>query len=72
MPRRIAYRIRGLDCSEEGTILRREVGGKPGVIDLEVDVLSKLPWLIRHSRRTLRYIQPNIIFPLDSSWHPLS
>jgi Cd2+/Zn2+-exporting ATPase len=40
MPRRIDYRVRGLDCSEEVTILRREVGGKPGVIDLEFDVLN--------------------------------
>ena len=40
MPRRIDYRVRGLDCSEEVAILRREVGGKPGVIDLEFDVLN--------------------------------
>ena len=40
MPRRIDYRIQGLDCSEEVTILRREVGGQPGVIDLEFDVLN--------------------------------
>lgn len=40
MPRRIDYRVKGLDCSEEVAILRREVGGKPGVIDLEFDVLN--------------------------------
>ncbi|MHB8707738.1 MAG: heavy metal translocating P-type ATPase, partial [Desulfuromonadales bacterium] len=40
MSRRIDYRIQGLDCSEEVAILRREVGGKPGIIDLEFDVLN--------------------------------
>jgi len=34
------YRIKGLDCAEEVAILRREVGGKPGVIDIEFDVLN--------------------------------
>ena len=28
------------------------------------DDLSKLPWLIRHSRRTLRIIQQNTIFAI--------
>ncbi len=40
MSRRIDYKIQGLDCSEEVAILRREVGGKPGVIDLEFDVVN--------------------------------
>jgi len=40
MNRRIDYRVQGLDCSEEVTILRRELGGKPGIIDLEFDVLN--------------------------------
>ena len=40
MSRRIDYKIQGLDCSEEVAILRREVGGKPGVIDL----LEGNPW----------------------------
>ncbi len=40
MTRRIDYRVEGLDCSEEVAILRREVGGKPGVIDLEFDVIN--------------------------------
>lgn len=40
MSRRIDYRVQGLDCSEEVTILRREVGGKPGIIDLEFDVVN--------------------------------
>jgi Cd2+/Zn2+-exporting ATPase len=38
--RRIDYRIKGLCCSEEVAILRREVGGKPGVIDLQFDVVN--------------------------------
>jgi Cd2+/Zn2+-exporting ATPase len=42
MSRRIDYRIQGLDCSEEVAILRREVGGKPGIIDLEFDVVGQL------------------------------
>ena len=40
MARRIEYRVLGLDCSEEVAILRREVGGKPGIIDLEFDVIN--------------------------------
>jgi Cd2+/Zn2+-exporting ATPase len=40
MSRRIDYRVEGLDCSEEVAILRREVGGKPGIIDLEFDVVN--------------------------------
>ncbi|MEZ4599343.1 MAG: heavy metal translocating P-type ATPase [Syntrophotaleaceae bacterium] len=38
--RRVEYRIQGLCCSEEVAILRRVVGGKPGIIDLEFDVLN--------------------------------
>ena len=33
-------------------------------IALMADDLSKIPWLIRHSRRTLQIIQQNIIFAL--------
>lgn len=33
-------------------------------VALMSDDLSKLPWLIRHSHRTLRNIQQNIIFAL--------
>lgn len=40
MPRRVDYRIQEMDCSEEVAILRREVGGKPGIIDLEFDVVN--------------------------------
>jgi Cd2+/Zn2+-exporting ATPase len=40
MMRKIDYRVEGLDCSEEVTILRREVGGKSGIIDLEFDVIN--------------------------------
>src|SRR6056297_3337204 len=40
MNRRIDYRVQGMCCAEEVGILRREVGGKPGVIDLEFDVLN--------------------------------
>lgn len=40
MSRRIDYRVEGLDCSEEVAILRREVGGKPGIVDLEFDVVN--------------------------------
>lgn len=40
MSRRIDYKIQGLDCSEEVAILRREVGGKPGIIDLAFDVVN--------------------------------
>ena len=34
-------------------------------IALMSDDLSKLPWLIRHSRRTLRIIRQNIVFSLS-------
>ncbi|MFW6153871.1 MAG: heavy metal translocating P-type ATPase [Planctomycetota bacterium] len=40
MPRTNDYKVQGLDCAEEVAILRREVGGLPGVIDLEFDVLN--------------------------------
>ncbi|HKL26973.1 MAG TPA: heavy metal translocating P-type ATPase [Desulfuromonadales bacterium] len=40
MNRRIDYRVQGMCCAEEVGILRQEVGGKPGVIDLEFDVLN--------------------------------
>ena len=33
-------------------------------IALMSDDLSKLPWLIRHSRRALRVIRQNIVFAL--------
>lgn len=64
MSRRIDYRVQGLDCSEEVAILRREVGGKPGIIDLEFDVLN--------ARMTVEFdpeaISPNeIISAVDST-----
>lgn len=40
MSRKLNYRVTGLDCAEEVSILRREVGGKPGIIDLEFDVVN--------------------------------
>ncbi|NLF32638.1 MAG: cadmium-translocating P-type ATPase [Planctomycetes bacterium] len=40
MPRKNDYKVQGLDCAEEVAILRREVGGLPGVIDLEFDVVN--------------------------------
>ncbi|MGM0486839.1 MAG: heavy metal translocating P-type ATPase [Planctomycetota bacterium] len=40
MARRIDYKVQGLDCAEEVAILRREVGGLPGVLDLEFDVIN--------------------------------
>ncbi len=40
MPRKADYKVQGLDCAEEAAILRREVGGLPGVTGLEFDVLN--------------------------------
>jgi len=40
MSRRMDCKVHGLDCSDEVAILRREVGGRAGVIDLEFDVLN--------------------------------
>jgi len=40
MQRRSDYKVKGLDCAEEVAILRREVGGLPGVVDLEFDVVN--------------------------------
>lgn len=40
MSRRIDYRVQGMCCAEEVGILRREVGGKAGIIELEFDVLN--------------------------------
>jgi Cd2+/Zn2+-exporting ATPase len=40
MSQRVDYRVHGLDCSEEVAILRRDVGGLPGVVELEFDVVN--------------------------------
>jgi len=36
----IQYRVHGLDCSEDVTILQREVGRRHGVVNLEFDVVQ--------------------------------
>ncbi len=36
----IHYHVEGLDCAEEMAILRREVGGLPGVLNLEFDAIN--------------------------------
>jgi Cd2+/Zn2+-exporting ATPase len=38
--RKVDYKVLGLDCAEEVAILRREIGGLPGIINLEFDVLN--------------------------------
>ncbi len=40
VPQRIDYKVEGLDCVEEVTILKREVGNRPGVIEMDFDVLN--------------------------------
>jgi Cd2+/Zn2+-exporting ATPase len=36
----IHYKVDGLDCAEEVTILRREIGSLAGVLNLEFDVIN--------------------------------
>lgn len=38
--RKASYRIEGLDCAEEVAILRSALGAKPGVVDMDFDVLN--------------------------------
>lgn len=40
MSQRIQYKVHGLDCSEEVTILEREVGRADGVLNLQCDVVN--------------------------------
>lgn len=40
MQQKTDFRVKGLDCAEEVAILRREVGGLPGVINMEFDVVN--------------------------------
>ena len=40
MTEQIALKVHGLDCAEEVAILTREVGKRPGVIELDFDVLN--------------------------------
>ena len=54
MSRRTDYKVQGLDCSQEVAILRREVGGLAGVIDLEFDVVN--------ARMSVEY-EPDAISP---------
>lgn len=37
---RLELRIHGLDCAEEVALLRRELGGRPGVVELSFDVIQ--------------------------------
>ncbi len=36
----IHYKVDGLDCAEEVAILRRDIGGLAGVLNLEFDVVN--------------------------------
>lgn len=36
----VAYRVQGLDCAEEVMTLRSAVGNKPGVLNLDFDILN--------------------------------
>lgn len=37
---RAEFRIQGMDCAEEVSLLRRELGGMPGIVDLNFDVVK--------------------------------
>ncbi len=54
MLKRVDFKVQGLDCSEEIVILRREVGGLPGIRDLEFDVIN--------ARMTVEY-DPQVVEP---------
>jgi Cd2+/Zn2+-exporting ATPase len=38
--RKLDYKIKGLDCAEEVAVLKKEFGGREGIIDLDFDVLN--------------------------------
>jgi len=40
MTERIVYKVKGLDCAEEVAILKKELGHREGIIDLDFDVLN--------------------------------
>ncbi|MHB9068733.1 MAG: heavy metal translocating P-type ATPase [Sedimentisphaerales bacterium] len=40
MERNVNYRIQGLDCAEEVSVLKKELGSKTGIIQLDFDVLN--------------------------------
>jgi Cd2+/Zn2+-exporting ATPase len=40
MIKEIAYHVFGLDCGEEVVVLKRELAGKPGILDLDFDLLG--------------------------------
>ena len=40
MKRKLNYRIEGLDCAEEVAVLKKELGTKDGVVELDFDVLN--------------------------------
>jgi len=52
----IAYKVQGLDCAEEVAVLKKEVGGRAGVLDLDFDVIN--------ARMTVTY-DPDKISPDD-------
>jgi len=54
MAERIEFKIVGMDCAEEVAILRREVGGRPGVLDMDFDVIG--------GRMTVEY-DPDAVAP---------
>ena len=44
MANSISYRIKGLDCVEEVPPLEKAVGHKPGILDLDLQVINgKMP-----------------------------
>ena len=40
MTEQVAFKVHGLDCAEEVAILKKEVGGKVGVLALDFDILN--------------------------------
>jgi Cd2+/Zn2+-exporting ATPase len=40
MAEKSTYKVKGLDCSEEISILKKELGARAGIVDLDFDVLN--------------------------------
>jgi Cd2+/Zn2+-exporting ATPase len=40
MPKQVAYKVKGLDCTEEVAILKKELGDKAGILGLDFDLLN--------------------------------
>jgi copper chaperone CopZ len=50
------YRVKGLDCAEEAATLRRQLGGRAGILRLDFDLIN--------ARMTVEY-DPQVVSPQE-------